>query len=53
MEAQLIKEGMKVEEIQRLCDVHAAVFIAIEEIHHQEQSPGPIHTFKRKRAVKA
>ena len=49
MEAQLIKEGMKVEEIQRLCDVHAAVFKgSIEEIHHPEQSPGhPVHTFKR------
>lgn len=49
MEAQLIKEGMKVEEIQRLCDVHAAVFKgSIEEIHHPDQSPGhPIHTFKR------
>lgn len=49
MEAQLIKEGMKVEEIQRLCDVHAAVFKgSIEEIHHPEQSPGhPVHTFKK------
>ncbi|MDP4089735.1 MAG: DUF438 domain-containing protein [Bacillota bacterium] len=48
MEAQLIKEGMPVEEIQRLCDVHAAVFKgSIEEIHHPEQSPGhPVHTFK-------
>ncbi|NLM35367.1 MAG: DUF438 domain-containing protein, partial [Clostridiales bacterium] len=56
MEAQLIKEGMKVEEIQRLCDVHAAVFKgSIEEIHHPEQSPGhPIHTFKRENeAVKS
>lgn len=49
MEAQLIKEGMKVEEIQRLCDVHAAVFKgSVEEIHHPEQSHGhPVHTFKR------
>lgn len=49
MENALIKEGMPVDEIQRLCDVHAAVFKGtIEEIHHPEQSPGhPVHTFKR------
>jgi uncharacterized protein len=49
MEAALIKEGMPVEEIQRLCDVHAAVFKgSIEDIHHPEKAPGhPIHTFKR------
>lgn len=48
MEAALIKEGMPVEEIQRLCDVHASVFKgSIEEIHHPDRSPGhPIHTFK-------
>ena len=48
MEAALIKEGMPVEEIQRLCDVHAAVFKgSIEEIHHPDKAPGhPIHTFK-------
>lgn len=48
MEAALIKEGMPPEEIQRLCDVHAAVFKgSIEEIHHPEKAPGhPIHTFK-------
>lgn len=50
MEAALIAEGMPVEEIQRLCDVHAAVFKgSIEEIH-QAKTPGetpghPIHTF--------
>lgn len=49
MEAALIKEGMPVEEIQRLCDVHAAVFKgSIEDIHHPEKAPGhPIHTFKK------
>lgn len=49
MEAALIKEGMPVQEIQRLCDVHAAVFKgSIEEIHHPEQVAGhPIHTMKR------
>lgn len=48
MEAALIKDGMPVEDIQRLCDVHASVFKgSIEEIHHPDKAPGhPIHTFK-------
>ena len=51
MEQSLIDEGMPVEEVQRLCDVHAAVFKgSIEEIHRltkPEQEPGhPIHTFQ-------
>lgn len=51
MENALIKEGMPVSEVQRLCDVHAAVFKgSIEEIHqqvNQEEMPGhPVHTFK-------
>ncbi len=51
MENALIKEGMPVSEVQRLCDVHAAVFKgSIEEIHqpvNQEENPGhPVHTFK-------
>jgi len=52
MEQALIMEGMPVEEIQRLCDVHTAVFRgSIEEIHtpqqKQEEIPGhPVHTFK-------
>jgi len=51
LEQALIKEGIPVEEIQRLCDVHAALFKgSIEEIHRQqkpEEIPGhPIHTFK-------
>ena len=51
MENQLIKEGMPVAEVQRLCDVHAAVFKgSIEEIHMPENPadiPGhPVHTFK-------
>lgn len=50
MEAALIAEGMPVEEIQRLCDVHAAVFKgSIEDIHRvkkPEETPGhPVHTF--------
>lgn len=46
MEQSLIMEGMPVSEIQRLCDVHAAVFKgSIEEIHHPEETIGhPIHT---------
>lgn len=51
MEQALIMEGMPVEEIQRLCDVHAAVFKgSIAEIHAPQQDedvPGhPIHTFR-------
>jgi len=51
MEQALIMEGMPVQEVQRLCDVHAAVFKgSIEEIHRPqkpEEVPGhPIHTFK-------
>lgn len=51
MENALIKEGMPVSEVQRLCDVHAAVFKgSIEEIHQPEdpsEIPGhPVHTFK-------
>ena len=37
-EAELIKEGVKVEEIQSLCDVHASVFKgSIEEIHNSAE----------------
>lgn len=48
IEGQLVKEGLPIEEIQRLCNVHAAVFKgSIEEIHHPEQVPGhPIYTLK-------
>ncbi|MDD3840638.1 MAG: DUF438 domain-containing protein [Clostridia bacterium] len=50
MEQNLIMEGMPVEEVQRLCDVHAAVFKgSIEEIHKSQSLldiPGhPLHTF--------
>lgn len=52
MEGALIAEGMPVQEVQRLCDVHAAVFKgSIEEIHKEdiqeiEKTPGhPLHTF--------
>lgn len=51
MEQALIMEGMPVEEIQKLCDVHAAVFKgSIEDIHKvrkPDETPGhPVHTFK-------
>lgn len=51
MENQLIREGLPVSEVQRLCDVHVAVFKgSIEEIHMPDnpaEIPGhPVHTFK-------
>lgn len=51
MEQNLIMEGMPVTEVQRLCDVHAAVFKgSIEEIHREvspeEREGHPVHTFK-------
>ena len=51
METALISEGMPVTEVQRLCDVHAAVFKgSIEEIHRpekEEDNPGhPVFTFR-------
>ena len=50
MEQNLIMEGMPIEEVQRLCDVHASVFKgSIEEIHAPQEhlnTPGhPLHTF--------
>ncbi len=50
MEQSLIMEGLPIEEVQRLCDVHAAVFKgSIEDIHKPEgphEIPGhPVHTF--------
>lgn len=55
-EGALIAEGLPVEEIQRLCDVHAAVFKgSIEEIHQptdQTQIPGhPANTLIRENRV--
>ncbi len=51
MEHSLMMDGMPLEEVQRLCDVHAAVFKgSIEEIHRPQKAedvPGhPVHTFK-------
>lgn len=35
MEQELVKDGMPVEEIQKLCDIHADVFdLSIEEMHN-------------------
>lgn len=52
MEAAIIAEGMPIEEVQRLCDVHSAVFKgSIEDIHKEdvrelEKVPGhPLNTF--------
>jgi uncharacterized protein len=47
----MVGEGIPVEEVQRLCSVHAAIFKgSIEEIHRSEKpedEPGhPIHTWK-------
>lgn len=52
LENSLVAEGMPVEEIQRLCDVHAAVFGAsVEEIHDfkkpTEEEGHPIEVFKQ------
>jgi uncharacterized protein len=49
MEVELVKEGLPIEEIQNLCDVHAEVFKgSIEEIHSPEEVPGhPIYTMRR------
>ena len=51
MEQGLIEEGMAVEEIQRLCDIHAEIFKgSIEDIHsytNEEEKPGhPVRTIK-------
>src|SRR5690554_6315400 len=51
MEQGLVKEGMPVEEIQRLCDVHAEILgTSVQEIHtdKSEEQPGhPIQIFRQ------
>jgi len=49
MEVELVKDGLPIEEIQNLCDVHAEVFKgSIEEIHHPEEVPGhPVYTLRQ------
>lgn len=59
MEQALVDEGMPVEDIQRLCDVHASVFKgSIEEIHQEDgyvipdfDEGHPIHTFKKENRI--
>ena len=51
-EEALIQDGMPASEVQRLCDVHASLFMgSIEEIHRPEDPslvPGhPVHTLRR------
>ena len=50
-QALMEEEGIPVEEVQRLCSVHTAIFKgSIEEIHRSEkpedQAGHPVHTFK-------
>ncbi|WP_422485539.1 DUF438 domain-containing protein [Gudongella sp. DL1XJH-153] len=49
MEVELVKDGLPIEEIQNLCDVHAEVFKgSIEEIHHADEVPGhPVYTLRQ------
>jgi DUF438 domain-containing protein len=56
MEQALIDQGIPVEEVQRLCDVHASVFRdALEMRPEPKADPGhPLHTFlKKNRAIEA
>jgi hypothetical protein len=48
IEQQLISEGLPVEEVRAMCDVHVAVFEqGLQSTEHPEQTPGhPVHTFK-------
>ncbi len=48
IEQELIDEGLPVEQVQALCDVHVAVFQdALDEQAPPEMTPGhPVHTFK-------
>lgn len=51
MEQNLIMEGMPIEDVQRLCDVHSAVFKgSIEDIHkpssYENIKGHPLNTFK-------
>lgn len=49
LEVQLVKDGLPIEEIQNLCDVHAEVFKgSLDEYHHPEEVPGhPVYTMKQ------
>ena len=50
MEQDLVKEGLPIEEVQKLCDVHASVFEgSIDDIHapteNAEIKGHPVHIF--------
>lgn len=49
VEQSLINEGLPITEVQRLCDVHSAVFRdALEQSSDMSVAPGhPIHTFQQ------
>ena len=51
LEQQLIDEGLPVEQVQKLCDVHVAIFQeALEGETSPKMTPGhPVHTFKASR----
>lgn len=53
IEQMLIDEGLPVEEIQNLCDVHVAVFRAgLEQQRPSETIPGhPVYTFRQENQV--
>ena len=60
VENELVKEGIKIEEIQSLCDVHASVFKgSIEEIYNEgnalQEIPGhPLNTmFRENRKIES
>ncbi len=52
LEQSLIEGGMPVEEVQRLCEVHADVFKAgLERGEREERMPGhPVHTYRAENA---
>ncbi len=47
MEQQLVRDGLAVEEVQRLCDVHAGAFKHMLDEHEQVQAPAghPVATY--------
>lgn len=54
MEQALISEGLPVDEVKRLCDVHTAVFMdSLDQQQPPDTVPGhPVHTFRKEnRAV--
>ncbi|MHC4777066.1 MAG: DUF438 domain-containing protein [Planctomycetota bacterium] len=47
MEQQLIRDGLPVEEVQRLCDVHVGAFKSALDEHAEVETPAghPVHTY--------